>query len=313
MDDVLSSFGDFAFGFFNGTNIASAIPSIQKCEIVSDRMKANFTQFINTLKNITIENYQAIINQLVPIGQDIINETLKNLPICVGAVAEVQKLTTRIISHITQEGYLSKVFSHASLNFMEVFARGSRIQGYVAAAKHFEAGIESGSMFNFLLFHDIKAIPTVFLKLSNAKGSFADYFNGFINGTNVLSLIPSIDTCDLEGSARLAELVDKIYETLSNYTDFSSLVKQLKNITQEIIIEINKECGKAAQEIRAAVGKLLSHVNKDGYKTKVISHAVMNYGTLMSIIDDIGQAIERFEIGHHVGRMVNFVGFWDFQ
>jgi len=314
--DTLSTFNDFAKGFLNGTNVAAALPSIQKCDFINDRVKANITQFINTLKNITIENYQQIINQLVPIGQDILNETLKTLPLCVGAVAEVQNLTTRIISHITQEGYLSKIFSHASLNFMEVFARGSRIQGYVAAAKHFEAGIESGSMFNFLLFHDIKATPSVLRKLSTAKGigAYVDMIKGFVNGSNFIALIPSIGTCDPAGSAKIEELSAKIVEAINNFTDFSSLIKQLTNLTQEIIIELKNECGKAVQEYRAAVDRLLVHVRQDGYNTKAVMHAITNSQKLMELLGDIVKAsIEEYEFGHKLGKFVNFLGFWDFQ
>ena len=70
---------EFAFGFINGTAILSAIPSSQTCDPLNERLISSINLFVENVKNITKQNVLSILNNLVHIGQDIIEESKVSL------------------------------------------------------------------------------------------------------------------------------------------------------------------------------------------------------------------------------------------
>jgi len=316
----LSSKNDFIEGFVNGTKVFSAIPSYEKCDPVNDRVKANATQFLELIQKLSLENYQQVLNQLIAVGQDILIETTTNLPKCVSAIAETHNLTKNLINHVSKEGYLNRTILHAFSNFPEVFTRFEKIQKLLNDSLHFETGIESGSLFNFVFLHDFvnpTNSPLVFL-FSNTEGNetLKDFVSGFINGTGISSLVPSIETCDIDASDKIVELISKIKQSLANFTDLQTFAMDLVIITRELFIEVIEKCGQAAEEMQIASHKILDHVTQTDFKKKVLIHAYNNIFELSSRISQIISHIKegaKFNAGHESGKLVNFVGFWDFK
>jgi len=149
------SWEEFIKGFINGTNLLSALPSAQTCDPYNDRVKSNLTDLITLIGNTSLFDIQTLIAKGGPLVGDIINEYVTDvIPKCVKAENETVVLYEKLAKHVSQDGYTTKIIEHAAWNVFEVINRGSNIQGFIAAEKHFEAGIESGSLFNFVFLHD---------------------------------------------------------------------------------------------------------------------------------------------------------------
>jgi len=322
LEAALTSFNDFSKGFLNGTSIFAAIPSYQSCDFQSDRMKANITQFLNIVKNITIDNYQEIINLLVPIGQDILNETVKNIPKCVAAVAETQHLTQKLFAHMTKEGYFSRAIAHATTNFGELISRGSKITGYLVSAMHLEAGFESGNLFNFVFLHDFILNPnaTVLSLFKTQVSTSSEFAHGFVNGTNVFSAIPSYGSCDF-ATDRMKANVTQFVELAKNITqeNYQEIVNQLIPIGQDILNETMKtlpKCVSAVSETQHLTQKLIAHIRKEGYIGNAFSHVVGNIGELVTRGGKIFahlSAANHFDAGRESGSLFNFLFLHDFN
>jgi len=154
-DAIPSQFKDFAKGFLNGTNVFAAIPSFNSCDPMTNKTKEIAQLFIETANNITFENYKTQLPKLYQIGMDLYTEIHTNIPKCSDATHEAMTLYKKLAEHVHQDGYSTKVMSHAMTNILEVFSRVSKIQDHLTNARHFNAGQETGSFHNFLFFHDL--------------------------------------------------------------------------------------------------------------------------------------------------------------
>jgi len=150
----LAGVNEFALGFVNGTQILNAIPSFATCDPLNEKLVNSINLFVATLGNLTYENYQETFTALVAIGHDIYDQANISLATCPSAARETKTLVVKLGSHIAKDGYIAKIFSHATTNIADIIARVSIIQRYITTGKHFDAGVDSGSMFNFLFFHD---------------------------------------------------------------------------------------------------------------------------------------------------------------
>ena len=147
---------EFAFGFINGTAILSAIPSSQTCDPLNERLISSINLFVENVKNITKQNVLSVLTNLVHIGQDIIEESKVSLSSCPVAANETYILGQKLIAHVSESGYFSKVTTHATMNIFDIMRRVNNIQSFFTKLQHFEAGIETGQFFNFVFLHDFK-------------------------------------------------------------------------------------------------------------------------------------------------------------
>jgi len=316
---IPTSYYDFARGFINGTNVTNALPTLQTCDPVSDRMASSINLFIETLKNLTQENYQEILVKVVEIGRDIYDEFSKTLPKCLGLPHEITVLTQKLLAHVTQDGYINKIVGHVSQNIFEVFTRANTIIAQFTSAKHFEAGFESGKFLTFIFFHDftIPQTPNVisFFQVQVNHTGFRDFGIGFVKGTNVLAAIPSANLCNPINNKTM-ELLQEFIDTASNITitDIFKLITIGKAIINEIRVNI-PSCQAAANETLLLAGKLSAHIHQSGYIEKVMSHATTNVFEIVtraSKIRNFISADQHFEAGQETGTIFTFIFLHDF-
>ena len=143
---------EFAFGFINGTAILSAIPSSQTCDPLNERLISSINLFVENVKNITKQNVLSVLTNLVHIGQDIIEESKVSLSSCPVAANETYILGQKLIAHVSESGYFSKVTKHATVNIFDFMRRVNNIQSFLTTLQHFEAGIENWTILQFCLF-----------------------------------------------------------------------------------------------------------------------------------------------------------------
>jgi len=326
----LSAFSDsydFVRGFINGTEVVKGVPSVAECNPVTEKMNASVNAFIQAFNNITTENYKEVIANATAIGRDIYDEFTKALPKCIAVAVESSNFTQRVIHHMTEDGYISKILSHATQNLIEVFQKVARIQGHVSAARHFEAGQESGIFFTFLFFHDfILAEPTPVLALFNIKSQAPAKFTGaqefgqgFVNGTKVLLALPSINDCDPVNNKTM-ELAVLFIETAKNITidNYMTQLTKLYQVGLSLYTEIQTgipKCSAAVNETTILINKLSAHVGKSGYVDKIMSHAVGNIFEIISRVSKIQSffgGAQHFNAGQESGAFFTFFFLHDF-
>jgi len=316
---ILADSYDFARGFVNGTNVMKAVPSLQACDPVTDRMVQSVAAFVSTLKNITTENYQEALINATNIGRDIYDEFAKALPKCLSTINETNVFAHKLITHIMESGYTSKILTHATQNLIEVFQRVARIQGHVSAAHHFDAGVESGSFFNFLFFHDFALLPKFLVLIKSDVKTAQEFGKGFINGTSVMKAVPSLASCDPVNNKTI-QLANDLVGAINNIT-FDNLMPQLQLITtigvalaHEIATNI-PTCTAAGKEAIALATKLSAHVSQSGYTEKIMSHAMTNIFEIMTRVNNIQNFIgstQHFKAGVESGSFFNFLFLHDF-
>jgi len=150
----VTNYTDFAKGFVNGTSVLTAIPSLQQCETTSEKIEGNFVEFIYVLKNTTLSNLAESIKKAANLVGDIVNEFQDTIPKCQTAANETQVLVGKLGDHVSKDGYATGVVTHAMTNVLEVMSRTNKIQDHFKNFRHFDAGVESGSFFNFIFLHD---------------------------------------------------------------------------------------------------------------------------------------------------------------
>jgi alkylated DNA nucleotide flippase Atl1 len=318
---VLSDAYDFTRGFVNGTNIMKAVPSLAACDPVTEKMTSSVHAFVATIQSITKDNYQEALINATAIGRDIYDEFAKALPKCLATINETDVFTHKVIAHMNETGYVAKIMSHATQNLIEVFQRVSRIQGHVSLAHHFDAGVESGSFFNFLFFHDFVLSPKfiTFFTVKAKTTGYEDFATGFVNGTNVLAAIPSAASCNPDTN-RTNQLADELVAAIGNITieNFMTQITVVVAAGKALINELATNvptCMAAGKEAMTLVTKLSAHVNKSGYSEKVISHAMSNVFEMMSRFSRIQAfftAAQHFSAGVESGSFFNFCFLHDF-
>jgi len=204
--------------------------------------------------------------------------------------------------------------------YMQIFSRSMKISTLLSSALHFEAGIESGSFFNFLFLHDFVLVPKqTFLAVKLNEDVIGDFVKGLINGTGVLSLIPSLPKCDLEHSQKVSELIVRLGQAIQNFTedmDFGKIVTTVQQIVNEFTVEAQSLCGDAVKEAQVAYVKINAHISKSDWQNRAIMHVVTEFNEVIRRVTKISQMIgsaPSLDLGNEHGQLLTFLAFWDFK
>jgi hypothetical protein len=153
-----SSFGnktlEFMEGFANGTNLLAAIPNATVCGSVDPSFVQNVDALVEIARNITPQNWQQLIPQLLNQTTIVFNLSMQQATKCGKAVSESVILVQKLSAHILQDGYITKVLSHAMTSMFEIIGRVNNIADAFKNSKHREAGMHTGLLTITLLLHD---------------------------------------------------------------------------------------------------------------------------------------------------------------
>jgi hypothetical protein len=150
---VLSSAQQFIEGFVNGTGALNSLPSYQTCHPLNETLVASVQEFVAALGNVTLENFEQELVNLVAIGHDILDGVANNYASCPQAVNETLALGANLLNFVSQPGYFTNVTNHFSANLFNVVSRANNIQQLLNQGNHYLAGVEAGNTFNFIFLY----------------------------------------------------------------------------------------------------------------------------------------------------------------
>ena len=150
----LEGYEEFLWGFVNGTQVLSNIPSLNKCHILNNTIAHTFEDLIETIENATLKNLDYTLNRAIDIGHVILEEVRNNLVGCPSALNQTYNLVNHVIAHVSTPDYFSRISNHATASLFDLITRFQKISNFFNQTRHYEAGLEAGSAFNFLFFFD---------------------------------------------------------------------------------------------------------------------------------------------------------------
>ena len=150
----LQGYEEFLSGFLNGTQVLSNIPSLNNCHILNNTIAHTFEDLIETIENATLKNLDYTLNRAIDIGHVILEEVRNNLVGCPSALNQTYNLVNHVVAHVSTPDYFSRISNHATASLFDLISRFQRISTYFNQTRHYEAGQETGSAFNFLFFFD---------------------------------------------------------------------------------------------------------------------------------------------------------------
>lgn len=150
---ILSTAQQFVEGFLSGTGASKALPSFQTCHPLNETLVNSVQQFVASLGNLTLENFEQELINLVAVGHDILNGVAYNYATCPQAVNETLALGGSLLNFVSQPGYFTNVTNHFTSNIFNVVSRANAIQQLFNQGNHYLAGYESGLTFNFVFLY----------------------------------------------------------------------------------------------------------------------------------------------------------------
>ena len=150
----LTTAQQFVEGFVNGTGALNALPSYQSCHPLNETLVASVQQFVAALTNVTLENFEQELVNLVALGHDILDGVAFNYRSCPQAVNETLALGGRLLNYVSQPGYFTNVTNHLTSNLFNVISRANAIQQFLNQGNHYLAGVESGITFNYIFLYN---------------------------------------------------------------------------------------------------------------------------------------------------------------